>query len=125
MGSSSLKLGSKFLGLRVGERGTWDGGLKIQGSDILRNIFHLYSKVWVPIRNYQFDWQLSTKSARGKPVSCLRRITSRVLFELKESYRNSAIIPIPPLLPLIFFYPGFPGDVLGNTRVLSISTHSC
>lgn len=68
------------MGLGVGEQGTWDGGLEIQGNGVLIYLFSVLKGLGT-----HFIPNFSTKSAKGKPVSYFCKVTSTVL---SESQRN-------------------------------------
>lgn len=54
--------------------------------------FSLCSKIWVPIQNYLFHWQLSTKSDKRQSMSYLYRITSRAFSEAEGVIEKFTIV---------------------------------
>lgn len=61
----------------------------------------------------------SAESAKGRPMCYLSRTTSRELSEADGLTEKFCHPFLSLFIWLIFFYPRFPGEVLGNTRVLS------
>ena len=83
-----LKIGLQVLGAKG--LGSKELGVEVWKSKAV--IYSGISFVYTPRFGYQFEiinliGNFSTKSVRGKPVSYLYRINSRVLSELKESQK--------------------------------------